>query len=112
MSEGHRLSVEFEEGMPRLTLIHPTSGCHEGTCSSCGGEGCDECPTPGECWMQGWVDYAGAECLEGGPVEFPVTAECDGEEFYLHVAPGPQGSQSDPVPAGFGAKRPNPKEGS
>lgn len=102
----HRVVIEFEpECSPTLKLIHPEGGCERATqCGECGmgvGDpefpGCECCPREDdECWLIGWVEqYAGGEVLAGGPVEFAVVPECDGESLILHVAAEPDEEKAE-----------------
>lgn len=98
-SNSHRIVIEFDDGAYVKKLIHPEGGCVPATiCAGCGRdvtdpeshgrEGCYDCKEgivgDTECWVQGWVDDAGTELLQG-EFEVEIDPEWDRDRCILHI---------------------------
>lgn len=93
---GHRVVIEFDDGI-RAKLICPESGCTPaGMCSECYRDLTDEETAPCydckdaahrsyECWIKTWFDNVGADELLAGKIEVGIDAEWDMDHMIAHV---------------------------
>lgn len=95
---GHRLRVEFDGGLPMVSLICPEDQeCERAAfCINCGqyyADGKCACGVqPEGCVLYDWVNEIGAELLQGAltvPIEVEWLGAEDGPILHLEPAPTP-----------------------
>lgn len=98
--DGHQVVIEFDGGMPGLTLLHPDGGCTAPMqCGLCAADlsdpdakrcyDCRDMAAEG-CWLQGWFDNLDYGELLHGTVTLPIDAEWDGDHPKITVSQPPQ----------------------